>query len=122
MLPAVVDSRGADIGMPQPGMDLGDIRLMLQGIGRRRGAQAVHPQSGDRDAGGLGVLADQRIDAMGRDADPRARTPQRHEQRRPGVDQGMPGPLQVGMQALMVEWAEFRVTPQQPGESIGEWR
>ncbi len=51
--------------MPQPLLDLGDIGLMLQGIGRGRRPQSMHAQAGDLDAGSLGIDPDQGIDPLG---------------------------------------------------------
>lgn len=44
--------------MPQPLLDLGDIGLMLQGIGRGRRPQAVNTQAGDLNASSLGIDPD----------------------------------------------------------------
>ncbi|MNR58908.1 hypothetical protein D3C85_1800400 [compost metagenome] len=63
---------------------------MLEGVGRRRRPQAVHAQPSDLDAGGLGVLAHQGIDAVGGDAGAGLPTAQRHKQRRFVVVQLMP--------------------------------
>ncbi|KPX28976.1 hypothetical protein ALO69_200017 [Pseudomonas ficuserectae] len=54
--------------MTQPSLDLGDIGLVLQGIGRCGCAQAMHAQVLNDDAGLLGIGLDHGIDPVGRDA------------------------------------------------------
>ncbi len=56
--------------MTQPGLDLGDVRLMLQGIGRCRRAQAMHAEARDLDAGDFRVMAHQGVDTIGANVDP----------------------------------------------------
>lgn len=60
----IVEFGCADIGVAEPGLDLGDVGIVLQGIGRGAGAQAMHPEAGNSDSGALGVLADQGIDSF----------------------------------------------------------
>lgn len=49
-LSAVVDPRGGDVGMAQPFLNLGDVRLVLERVGGRRGAERVVAEAGDVDA------------------------------------------------------------------------
>jgi hypothetical protein len=49
----------------QPLLDLGDVGLVLQRVGRGGRAQAMHAEAVDRDAGLPGVVAGQRILFMG---------------------------------------------------------
>jgi hypothetical protein len=39
----IVNSRRRDVGMAEPLLDLREIGFMVEGIGRRRGAQGVRP-------------------------------------------------------------------------------
>lgn len=64
-LASVVEAGGADVGVAQPLLDLGDVGLVLQRVGRGGRAQAMHAEAVDRDAGLPGVVAGQRILFMG---------------------------------------------------------
>lgn len=99
-VPAVVEPGGADVGMAQPLLDLGDVGLVLEGVGGGGGAQAVDAETFDRDAGGPGVGADQGIDALGTDPHPGPFPAQGQEQRRPGVHEVVSRGLQVAMDTL----------------------
>lgn len=99
MTASVVQAGSADIGMPQPDLDLGNIGVILQDIGRRRGAQAVHPEPVDLDARGVGPLRDHLIDAVRGGAAAGGAAPQRAEQWII-ARLALAVPLQVGMQAF----------------------
>lgn len=76
--------------MTQPGLDLGDVGLMFQGIGCRRRSKSVYAQTVDHNPGVLGVGRHNGIDAVGRDAGTRQFAAQRYEQRHLPVRQMMP--------------------------------
>ena len=44
-LPAVIQPRGGNVGMPEPLLHLGNIGVVRQGIGRRGGTQGMHAKS-----------------------------------------------------------------------------
>ncbi len=77
----VVKAGGAYVRVSQPHLYLGNIGVVLQGVGRRRCAQAVHAQVLDDDAGLLGVGLDHGVDAVGRNAGTGGGAAQRAKQR-----------------------------------------
>src|SRR5712691_9484231 len=44
-LPAIIQARGRNVGMPQPLLHFGNVRIMRQGIRRRGGTQRVHAEA-----------------------------------------------------------------------------
>lgn len=77
----VVDPGSGDIGVPQPLLDLGDVGLMVEGIGRRRRPQCMRA---DREAERPGIALHQPVDAiLGQRVlqDPGAVVPDRPKQR-----------------------------------------
>ncbi len=47
VLPAVIEAGGGNIGVSQPLLHLGNICLMIQGIGGGGGTKRMHPQAFD---------------------------------------------------------------------------
>lgn len=76
--------------MAYPGLDLGNIRFMLQGIRGCRRAYPMHPQSSDLDPRMLGIGRHDGINAIGREACERGTALKRHEQRHLGLITVMP--------------------------------
>ncbi len=76
--------------MAQPGLELGNVRLMLQGIYGCRREQPKHAKPFDLVASLLGIGLDERIDTIGRDPYSFGPVTQRHKYRRFRVDQMMP--------------------------------
>ena len=70
--------------MAQPLLDLGDVGLVLQGIGGGGGAQAMDAEAVDGDAGLAGIVPDQGVDAVGAEGLAAAPAAQGLEQRGPG--------------------------------------
>lgn len=65
--PAVVDPGGADVGMAQPLLDLGNVSVALQRAGRGRGPQGMRTQVFAGDAKALQVVLHYRgVDPPGR--------------------------------------------------------
>lgn len=60
----VIQPRRADIVVSEPELHLRNVRAMFQGIGRGRGAQAVHAHANDLDAGRLGPVIHHHINAI----------------------------------------------------------
>lgn len=65
--------------MAQPGLDLGNVGFVLQGISRGRGPEPVHAQSGHLNPRLFGVGLDHGIDAVGRNAGTSRSAAQRSE-------------------------------------------
>lgn len=65
----------------QPNLNLRYVGLVLQGVGRRCNAQAMHAQPGHFNAGDFGVITHHGIDAIGTDADAGQSPARRDEQR-----------------------------------------
>lgn len=60
---AVIDTRGCDVGVAQPFLNLGNIGMVFERIGRRCGAQRVWAESLDVDAGAYCVLGQHLVHA-----------------------------------------------------------
>ena len=54
----VIQPRGADISMPEPVLDFGNVRLIIEGIGGRGGSQGVKAEVVHGDPGFCGVVVD----------------------------------------------------------------
>lgn len=76
--------------MSEPGLDLGDIGLMLQGIGGRGGSKSMDAQAVDLNPGLFRVGRHHRIDAISGDAGTGQLAAQRYEQRHLPLCQMMP--------------------------------
>jgi len=92
----IVEARRRDVGVTQPLLHFGDVRLVLERVGRRRGAQRVRA---DRDAEFLRVVAHEFVNPISGEC-PRelagAVVADRAEQGG-GLLAGMAGGLQIGV-------------------------
>lgn len=95
--------------MAQPLLDLGDVGLVLQGIGGGGGAQAMDAEAVDGDAGLAGIVPDQGVDAVGAEGLAAAPAAQGLEQRGPGLLVVMAGGFQVVVQAFQGDGVERQV-------------
>ena len=63
-LAPVIDACGSDVGMAEPFLDLGDVGVVVEGVGGGGGAQRM---SADRETEGQGVAAHEFVGAVGGD-------------------------------------------------------
>ena len=64
-LALIVQSRRGDVGVPQPFLDLGDVGLVLQGVGCCGGTQGMGRDVLDVDADLAGILFKESVNGCG---------------------------------------------------------